>query len=162
MQELKITLYILTILVSIPAVIIWNWFFKKLIRSDKPRKLTSWLATFAMMPVSYKVIIVPWYLGLSFFPSRHFNKEKWHSAAEKRYEMSEDIIDRDILIGKTKADIQLLLGKAENLSENSEWEYILGSRPGFFVIYPDLLRITFKDGKAVKVRWIHPVQMPIQ
>ncbi len=161
MQELKITLYILTILVSIPTVIIWNWFFKKFIRSDKSRKLTSWLIMFAMVPVIYKVIVVPWYLGLSFFPSRNFNKEKWHSAAGKRYEMSEDIIDRDILIGKTKADIQLLLGKAENTSEN-EWEYVLGSRPGLFVIYPDLLRIIFKDGKVVKIRWIHPVQMPIR
>lgn len=161
MQELKITLYILTILVSIPSVIIWNWFFKKIIRSDTPLKLTSWLATFAMMPVIYKLIVVPWYLGLSFFPSRNFNKEKWHSVAEKRYEMSEDIIDRDILIGKTKTDIQLLLGKAENTSENNQWEYVLGSRPGLFVIYPDILQITFQNEKAVKVRWIHPVQMSL-
>lgn len=161
MQELKIILYILTILVSIPTVITWNWFFKKLIRSDKPRKLTAWLVTFAMMPIVYKLVVVPWYLGLSFFPSHNFNKEKWHSAAEKRYEMSEDIIDRDILIGKTKTDIQLLLGKAENTSENNQWEYVLGSRPGLFVIYPDILQITFQNEKAVKVRWIHPVQMSL-
>lgn len=161
MHELKIALYILTLLVSIPGVIIWNWLFKKMIRSDKLRKLTAWLVTFAMMPVIYRAIVVPWYLGLSFFPSQNFTPEKWHSAAEKRYEMSEDIIDRDILIGKTKQEVQVLLGKSENSFENNEWEYILGARPGLFVIYPDVLNITFKSGKVVKVRWIHPVQMPI-
>lgn len=161
MQELKIALYILTGLVSIPGVIIWNWFFRKLIHSDKPRKRMAWLVTFAMTPVVYRVIIVPWYLGLSFFPSHNFSKERWNSATGTRYEMSEDIIDRDILIGKTKADVQHLLGKAENVPENNEWEYILGSRPGLFIIYPDVLRITFKNEKVVKVKWTHPVQIPL-
>lgn len=56
-----------------------------------------------------------------------------------------------MLIGKTKAEVKLILGDEENLENNDLWNYYLGYRPQLFGIDPDVLDIEFKDGKVIKV-----------
>lgn len=70
---------------------------------------------------------------------------------EKRYEMSKNLIESQMLIGKTKAEIKQLLGASNDPDENNNWNYYLGMKPGIISIDPDILEIEFKDGKAVKV-----------
>ncbi|MFB9865502.1 hypothetical protein [Rufibacter immobilis] len=73
------------------------------------------------------------------------------AAKEKRYELSADIIDSKMLLGKTKPEVRQLLGDEGNTDLSDHWNYYLGFRPGFANIDPDVLDIEFKDGKVVKV-----------
>ncbi|RYG19838.1 MAG: hypothetical protein EOO07_06040 [Chitinophagaceae bacterium] len=55
-----------------------------------------------------------------------------------------------MLIGKTAAEVESLLGPKENTYKADYWQYYIGWFPGP-AIDPALLLIFFKDGKVVKV-----------
>ena len=65
--------------------------------------------------------------------------------------MSEDIIDSEMLIGKTKEEVINLLGKGYSLYDDNWIAYYLGFVPGWIGIDPDVLDIYFKHGKVVRV-----------
>ncbi len=88
---------------------------------------------------------------MSYYPTHDFDKEKWFTDEEKRYEMSDNIIESNMLIGKTKTEIQQILGDGDNSDQSDGWYYYLGYRPGFANIDPDVLYIEFKNGKVIKV-----------
>lgn len=56
-----------------------------------------------------------------------------------------------MLIGKTKAEVQILLGIEGNFENSDDWTYDIGYVPGLFNIDPFILTITFKDGKVIQV-----------
>ncbi|HOS85308.1 MAG TPA: hypothetical protein PK199_10365, partial [Bacteroidales bacterium] len=101
-------------------------------------------------PLMYGLFVMFWMMSATYYPSNDFNKEKWHEDIEKRYELSEDLIDSEILIGKTKKEVKKILGDTFQEWSADNWSYYLGSRPG--IMDPDYLDIEFKDGRVVKVR----------
>ncbi len=94
------------------------------------------------------VVSVATYL---YYPNNSFNSKKWNSKIHVRYKMSEDIIQRNLLIGKTKEEVVELLGKKEVYIKNNLMEYYLGHVPGLFNIDPDILCIKFKENRVVDV-----------
>ena len=92
-----------------------------------------------------------WLFSISYHPTHDFDKEKWFANKEKRYELSKNIIDSKMLIGKTKSEVRQILGDESNTDASDYWYYYLGFRPGFANIDPDVLDIEFKDGKVIKV-----------
>ena len=94
-------------------------------------------------------IIIIWVFSISYHPSNNFDRKKWFADEEKRYELSEDIIDSKLLIGKTKAEVRQILGNEENTDKSDHWTYYLGFKPGLFSIDPDVLTIDFENGKAI-------------
>ena len=56
-----------------------------------------------------------------------------------------------MLIGKTKTEIQQILGDGDNTEQSDDWHYYLGYRPGFANIDPDVLYIEFKNCKVIRV-----------
>jgi outer membrane protein assembly factor BamE (lipoprotein component of BamABCDE complex) len=92
-----------------------------------------------------------WIFSLSYHPTNDFDKEKWFADKETRYELSEDIIESEMLIGKTKSQVRQILGDENNTDQSDHWSYYLGFRPGLANIDPDVLDIEFKDGKVLRV-----------
>jgi hypothetical protein len=88
---------------------------------------------------------------INYYPHRDFNKQQWLKNKETRYEYSKDIIESNILIGKTKAQVISILGDAGNLNTDDTWYYGLGYKPELFNIDPSSLAINFKNGKVVNV-----------
>ena len=124
---------------------------KKFITTDKSRKVATWTATVFSTPLFYVAIVLLWILSISYYPSHDFDKQKWHNDIEKRYELSEDLMNSKILIGKTKDEIKQLLGEDFQEWSADSWSYYLGFRPQLFGIDPDYLDIDFKDGRVIKV-----------
>jgi hypothetical protein len=89
---------------------------------------------------------------MSYHPTNDFDKQKWFANKETRYELSNNIIESKMLIGKTKSEVRQLLGDEGNNNESNHWNYYLGFRPGFANIDPDVLDIEFKEGKVFNVR----------
>jgi hypothetical protein len=87
---------------------------------------------------------------LLYHPNDEFDKARWHTDKEKRYELSEDIIKSELLIGKSKAEVKQLLGDDYDGTED-DWHYYLGFVPSIGGIDPDVLDIYFEGGKVVRV-----------
>ena len=82
-----------------------------------------------------------------------FDQDDWESNTEKRYQMADDIIDSDMLIGKNKDDIIELLGSPykSNFFGKDNIAYRLGRPPSFSESKRTILIIDFELGHAVQV-----------
>ena len=94
----NIEVYFILLLIGGISFFFWRWLLKKLITIDKTRKAATWIATILSTPVMYGLIVMLWIMSATYYPSNDFNKQKWHEDIEKRYELSEDLIDSEILI----------------------------------------------------------------
>ena len=91
------------------------------------------------------------FVYINYYPEREFSAETWHVDKEKRYEMTSDLIENRILIGKTKKEISDLLGKDYYTYSADHWVYEIVHVPGLLNIDPDVLDIYFEDDKVVRV-----------
>lgn len=65
-----------------------------------------------------------------YHPQRDFNQESWTEEIENRHEMRTDLVENDILIGKSKAEILETLGSPNSSREHdtiSTWRFSLGN-----------------------------------
>lgn len=148
-------------MVITPLVVIFNltifvlvFLFVKTI--DK-RKWLSVLVSLVLTPLVYFYVFYP---ILNIFSSYHhqkyFNSEVWIEKPGLRFEMTENILKSDTLIGKTKPEIEKLLGTYEWLSWNDTiknhdenlWNYALGLKPGALNNKKECMTIVFKDDKV--------------
>jgi hypothetical protein len=140
---------IINLILAIPAYFICRSVFKRL-KNDKTRKWTTWLTTIALTPILYVGLIFFWIITESYYPEREFSKEKWKTDEETRYEMTDDLIENEKLIGKTKEQVKELLGQGSVSFDGTVWTYSVGYRPGIIVIDPDVFEVQFKDDKVIK------------
>jgi len=148
---ISLEVYIILIILGIPVFFIWRWVFSRYIKTERTRKIATWTATIFTTPLLYIGIFLLLFYAMTYYPSHEFDRMKWSSDMEKRYEMSQDIIDSKMLIGKTKSEVKQLLGDSNDPDGDNNWSYYLGMKPGIISIDPDILEIEFKDEKAIKV-----------
>ena len=149
---LSLEVYIINLIIGIPVLFILRWIFRKWIKNEKLRKLATWIGTLISTPIIYIGIIILWISISSYYPTNDFDKTKWDTDKEKRYEMSDDIIKSKMLIGKTKQEVLQILGDEGNSIESNNWYYDLGFVPRFLSIDPDVLTIKFVNGKVTEVK----------
>lgn len=127
------------------------WQFVKTIDN---RKWLTFLVSVIVTPLVYFYMFYP---ALNIFSSyhheKHFESTAWKEKPALRYEMSTEILDEQLFIGKSKSEIQQLLGKAEwygwddSIKANSDdkWNYNLGYKPGALNTQQECLEIIFKN-----------------
>ena len=140
---------IINLILAVPTYFICRLTFKK-IKNNGFRQLTTWLVPLALTPIVYLGLILIWFAVATYYPERTFEKDKWTTDVEKRYEMTDDLVNNKKLIGKTKKEIIELLGQEENNLDSLRWTYYIGYKPSIIGIDPDVLEIEFKDDIVVK------------
>ncbi|OIQ20279.1 hypothetical protein [Lacinutrix sp. MedPE-SW] len=82
-----------------------------------------------------------------------FTKENWERNRSTRYKMADDIIERQVLLGKTKQEIINLLGYAVFTTKNGKeiLQYKLGKSPNFGTVKRETLIIYFENEKVTLV-----------
>lgn len=151
-------------MVVTPLVVIFNLIIFVLVflfvKTIDKRKWLSVLVSLVLTPLVYFYVFYP---ILNIFSSYHhqkyFNSEVWIEKPSLRFEMTENILKSDTLIGKTKPEIQKLLGTYEWLSWNDTiknhdenlWNYALGLKPGALNNKKECMTIVFKDGKVLDI-----------
>ncbi len=149
---MDILVVIVIFLFAIPIYFFSKWILKKgNFFAEKNRKYIAIIPTIILAPTLYVLIVLIWFFSISYYPDKDFDKEKWATDKEKRYEMTESIIDDKILIGKTKPEVVALLGTNFGECEENHISYDIGYIPGLFNIDPSFLDIFFENGKVVKV-----------
>lgn len=147
----SIEVYFIILILAMPTFFVWRWIFKKYITDKKKLNIATWTATTIATPIIYVGLVMLWIFSISYYPSKDFDRQKWLTDKEKRYELSEEIIESKMLIGKTKAEVKQILGDEENIENSNLWNYYLGYRPQLFGIDPDVLDIEFENGKVIRV-----------
>lgn len=142
--------YIILIIIAIPIYFIFHWSLIKIIKDTKTRTITSWVSTILLTPIIYFGTMWLFIAYMFYYPNRAFDRKKWLKDNEKRYELSKDLIENQLLIGKSKLQVKEILGLDSNCEENDIWIFYLGFTPGLG-IDPDVLKITFKNGKVIEV-----------
>jgi hypothetical protein len=140
---------IINLILAIPTYCLCRLVFRRL-KDKTTRKRVTWSATLLLTPMIYVGLIIGWVSSVSYYPARDFDKEQWKTDLEKRYKLTDDLIDNRKLIGKTKEEIKELLGQEDVSLDGSRWTYYIGFKPSLSGIDPDVLEIVFEDGKVSK------------
>ena len=144
---------ILILIIAIPTYFICNWSATKLeIGTERIRRYLVIVSTIVLSPLIYAGLIMIWIFSVSYYATHGFDQEKWNTNLEERYRMSKDIIDSEMLIGKTREEVIDILGAEYSLGANDVLIYELGHVPGLLNIDPDFLEITFRDNMVIHVR----------
>ncbi|WP_299798942.1 hypothetical protein [uncultured Maribacter sp.] len=143
---------IIILLLAIPIYFFFGWILKKYkIGNKKNQAFIAIIPTIIFSPLIYIAIIFFWIFSISYYPNKDFNQSIWKSNIEARYEMSKDIIDSNLLIGKTNKEVVDLLGSDFYTHDDNHISYDLGFVPGLFNIDPDFLDIYFENAKVARV-----------
>jgi len=92
---LSIDVYFILLIIAIPTFLFWRWLLKKYITVDRTRKIATWSATIIGTPIIYVGLIMLFMLGMSYTPSRDFDKSQWLTDREGRFQMAGDIISKN-------------------------------------------------------------------
>ncbi|MDQ7950094.1 MAG: hypothetical protein REI78_00095 [Pedobacter sp.] len=141
--------YVILFMIGICSYFLWSRLLKKISNPIK-RKCTIWALTLIGTPLVYILIVGSFFMFLTYYPDRDFDRIRWKAYPEQRYELSKDLMNSKLLIGKSKAQVNALLG--DSAQQHQEvWIYDLGFVPGIANIDPDILIVTFKNGRVVSV-----------
>lgn len=92
-------------------------------------------------------------MSLIYLFEERFDQDLWRAQPLKRYKMVDDIIESQLLIGKTEDEVIFLLGKPNSIisKENNSFLYRLGEEPSFIKSKREQLLVVFTDEKVLKV-----------
>ncbi len=140
------------------VVFILVWLFTNTI--DK-RKWLSFLISIILTPIVYFYIFYPLLnIFSSYHHEKYFDAEAWKEKPAYRFEMSNEITSQQMFKGKTKSEVQAILGESEwygwddSIKANSpeKWNYNMGFKPGAFNLTQECLELEFKNNKVVSVK----------
>ena len=82
-----------------------------------------------------------------------FDKDQWRQNPSQRYKMIDDLIESQLLIGKTKDEVVLVLGQPnlKTSERNNAFAYSIGDQPSFFDSQPEHLLVIFINNKVDEV-----------
>lgn len=146
--------YLIIILYACLTYLFWDWLFKKFIKKEKSRKIISGLTTIFISPIIYLKIVPIVFFIFGYLPAKEFSSEKWLDEKQNRYVLTEDLIESQILIGKTREEVETILGKhSSQYDDINHWTYYAGLKPQILNIDPYyILFIEFRNDKVINVQ----------
>ncbi|OUR99068.1 hypothetical protein A9Q86_13475 [Flavobacteriales bacterium 33_180_T64] len=151
-------------IITAPLVIIMCILFVLVflfVKTIDRRKWLTFLVSLIITPLMYFYALYPMInIFSNYHHQKYFSSELWIEKPALRYELSDNMITSEILIGKTKNDTKSLLGTYEWLTWNeatkahdtNKWNYSLGIEPGALNMQKECVEIIFKKDKIVEVK----------
>ncbi|WP_040249482.1 hypothetical protein [Psychroserpens mesophilus] len=158
-------------IITIPLVILMCVVFVLVFLFVKTIDKRKWLTLFVSIMITPFIYFYGVYPMINIFSNYHhqkyFSSELWIDKPSLRYELSDDLMASEVLIGKTKTEVESLLGTYEWLSWNdfnkdhdtNKWNYSLGIEPGAFNTEKECVEIVFSNDKVIS---INPFKEPIK
>lgn len=143
-------LFFILAIIGFCSFFVWKLIFKKLIEETSKINIATWVSAIVGTPLIYSGIKILFIYSMFHYQEKDFSSTRWHSDVENRFELSKKLIDSNLLIGKTKKQVEQILAKIEHFKVD-EWVYELGFVPCPGNIDPDILVVIFKNGKVIKV-----------
>jgi hypothetical protein len=148
---LSIEVYFLLFCIAIPTYFFWKWLFRRYNFDITKRNMAAWASTLILTPIIYVGFIVTFMFLVTREPSIAFDKSKWLEGKEGRFEMGDDIVKSNIVIGKDTNQVKQLLGQPTwQDTSNLHWTYNMGFGGGFGFLLHNL-SVSFDKNKVIKV-----------
>lgn len=150
-------IYTPVFIILLCVVFILLWIFSGTI--DK-RKWVRFLISLVLTPFVYFYVFYPFInIFSSYHHQKYFDAKAWKDKPSLRYEMSKEMMDDSLFIGKNKQEVEALLGTSEwygwddSIKANSpeKWNYNLGFKPGAFNMMQECMQLEFKSNKVHNV-----------
>ena len=148
---------IIILIISIPTFFLLRWILKRFIKNQKTRNWTSILGTLVIAPVLYLILVIAFFSYLFYEPQYDFDREKWFADKHSRFEMRDDIVDSEVLKGKSKTEIIEFIDIPEFGDSTNIWTYDLGMSGAGFGWQFNSLELTFKNDLVHEVKKIEIV-----
>lgn len=149
---LSIEVYFILLIIAIPTFLFCKWLLNKYIKVDRTRKIATWSATLIGTPLIYVGLITLFMFGMTYTPSKDFDKSQWLKDREGRFQMAGDIIDRKILISKDTNEVKHLLGDPTWRQDAIKaWTYDMGWGGGGLGFLGHYLVLKLNNGNVVEV-----------
>lgn len=151
---------IITPFLVIFMIVVFVLLFMFLNTVDKRKWLTG-IISLILTPFVYFYMFYPFVNIVSnYHHQKYFDSEAWIEKPALRYEMIDNTIASDTLIGLSKTEIEKQLGNYEWLSwddkkeshDNNKWNYALGIEPGAFNGEKECVELIFTNDKVSEVR----------
>ena len=146
-----------TLVIFMCIVFVLVFLFVKTI--DK-RKWLTFLVSLFLTPFIYFYVVYPMInIFSNYHHQKYFSSELWKEQSGLRYELADNMMASDVLINKTKTEVESLLGTYEWLSwndseknyDNNRWNYSLGIEPGAFNTEKECIEIVFKNDSVIAI-----------
>ncbi len=142
--------------IAVAAYFLSRTVFRKFnIKSEKNRKVYTVITTVILTPVICLILGFTVIGTVIFFENNsgnsYFSSYKWKEQPSKRQYMSQDLIRKNRLIGKTKEEVIEMLGEDFHYFDDSIIYYRLKRFPWLFSREPAILKIHFWNECVVEV-----------
>ncbi|RZJ67081.1 MAG: hypothetical protein EOO50_07405 [Flavobacterium sp.] len=133
---------------AVPTYFLVRLLIGKSIVDLRKRKIAVWITTICATPLA--IIGTIWFVVwcVSYHPTRDFDRMRWKNDDRHRYELSENLIDSKLLVGKTKQQVIFILGEEDNPIASNEWEYDLGLKPSILAFDNDIFGDRIRQWKS--------------
>lgn len=138
------TLFIYLILFFLVYKIVKFLVGKFNIGSESKRKPIIVISTILITPLVIVAIYIIFIIVMSYYPQESFTKKGWIENSNKRYAMSKDIINSEMLIGLNLNEVTTLLG-TDYYEQDGHINYLIGFVPGLLAFNPDILVLQMND-----------------
>lgn len=131
------------------------------VRTIDKRKWLTLLVSIVLTPIIYFYVFYPMInIFSNYHHQKYFSSELWIEKPALRYELADHMIVSEMLLGKSKSEVESLLGKAEWLTwdeaakshDNNRWNYSLGIEPGAFNEEKECIELVFNEDKLEKIK----------
>ncbi|PQA56910.1 hypothetical protein [Siphonobacter curvatus] len=159
---LSIEVYFIVFVLGVANYFFLQWLFTAVIKVDeKTRREVTWILTIASTPILYVALVLLYFQAMSYTPNLDFEAELWATQTHKRFQMAEDLIDRELLLGKDTTQVKDILGDPDRYGrciwkKNSvnTWTYSMGSGGGSLSFLYHQLSLKFDQGRVVRAEHI--------
>lgn len=133
----------------------WRWLLSK-VKSKVLGFVMVVIIGISTVSLIIGAMMLLFFLAFTYYPEHDFDKNRWISEPDKRYEMTGSLITGELLMGKSKDEVAMLLGTERRLEWTKDgldcWQYDIGDKPTFGMdLDPDAIDVYFKNGKVVRV-----------
>jgi hypothetical protein len=147
------------LVIIILLYLIINWIVGKFIKKGISKNIVTIVSSVLLTPLVYSLFAAIFlsFLFYEYHPELKFNSIEWSENKNDRHHMRKDLIESELLIGKTKNEVIEILGKPENnfkvdLDTLKNWNYSMGNEGhgmGWKFHYLDLY---FNNGKIDSIK----------
>jgi len=150
-------------IVTVPLVILMCIVFVLVflfVKTIDKRKWLTFLVSIAITPFIYFYALYPMInIFSNYHHQKYFSSKIWIEKPALRYEVADDMMASEVLIGQTKTEVNSLLGTYEWLSwddakkdhDDNKWNYSLGIEPGAFNTEKECIEIVFKNDTVITI-----------
>ena len=148
---MDIFIYVILLFPSLFTYVLWNWVFKKFIKS--PKKLAAFIwAGILISPFFFISIFWLWFYLVTYYPEKKFDKAIWSKDEGKQFYMAQDLVNSKILTGLDSSSVKKLLGETDwRTHHKNSWHFEMGRSDGFFWPVDYKLHIFFNNNKVDSV-----------